>query len=193
MIVCFCESPVARFVEVEIGYAEECAPPLRRVRWCLIVLVSLPLAARAQPTWVDVREAERAFEEFSAPATASKIAPRARSLRAPTLGAGHGCGNSSCTQGKGSGASSGTRASTAVPHPADPHRRAGDGLCRARAGHRRGPRWPRRGAGERATIRPSAAPEVKPVTFWEDWTGGMADYAAAAGLAYAEPSGSEVV
>ena len=38
-------------------------------------------------------------------------------------------------------------------------------------------------AGERATIRASAAPEVTPVTFWEDWTGGMADHAAAAGLA----------
>lgn len=38
-------------------------------------------------------------------------------------------------------------------------------------------------AGERATIKGSAAPEVKPVTFWEDWTGGMADHAAAAGLA----------
>ena len=40
-------------------------------------------------------------------------------------------------------------------------------------------------AGERATVRGTAAPEVKPVTFWEDWTGGMADHAAAAGLASA--------
>jgi len=37
-------------------------------------------------------------------------------------------------------------------------------------------------AGERATVRGNAAPEVKPVTFWEDWTGGMADHAAAGGL-----------
>ncbi|MBI5542561.1 MAG: VWA domain-containing protein [Deltaproteobacteria bacterium] len=38
-------------------------------------------------------------------------------------------------------------------------------------------------AGERATVRGKSAPELKPVTFWEDWTGGMADHAAAAGLA----------
>ena len=38
-------------------------------------------------------------------------------------------------------------------------------------------------AGERATVSGSAAPAVKPVTFWEDWTGGMADHAAATGLA----------
>ncbi|HEY3448074.1 MAG TPA: VIT domain-containing protein [Myxococcales bacterium] len=37
-------------------------------------------------------------------------------------------------------------------------------------------------SGERATVRGAAAPEVKPVAFWEDWTGGMADHAAA-GLA----------
>ena len=37
-------------------------------------------------------------------------------------------------------------------------------------------------AGERATVKGNGAPEVKPVTFWEDWTGGMADHAAAAGL-----------
>ena len=38
-------------------------------------------------------------------------------------------------------------------------------------------------AGERATVAGAAAPQVKPVTFWEDWTGGMADHAAAAGMA----------
>ncbi len=38
-------------------------------------------------------------------------------------------------------------------------------------------------AGERATVRAGAAPEVKPVTFWEDWTGGMADHASASVLA----------
>jgi len=34
-------------------------------------------------------------------------------------------------------------------------------------------------AGERATVDGKDAPQVKPVTFWEDWTGGMADHAAA--------------
>src|SRR4051812_44027683 len=34
-------------------------------------------------------------------------------------------------------------------------------------------------AGERATVNGKDAPQVKPVTFWEDWTGGMADHAAA--------------
>lgn len=35
-------------------------------------------------------------------------------------------------------------------------------------------------AGERATVNGKDAPQVKPVTFWEDWTGGMADHAATA-------------
>lgn len=37
-------------------------------------------------------------------------------------------------------------------------------------------------AGERATVDGRGAPALKPVTFWDDWTGGMADHAAAAGL-----------
>jgi tetratricopeptide (TPR) repeat protein len=44
-------------------------------------------------------------------------------------------------------------------------------------------------AGEQALVKGKAAPEVKPVTFWEDWTGGMADHkalssAAGAGTLY---------
>lgn len=39
---------------------------LRPVRWCLFVLALLPVAAQAQPTWVDVYAAEQAFEEFRA-------------------------------------------------------------------------------------------------------------------------------
>ncbi|MCA9624582.1 MAG: FecR domain-containing protein, partial [Myxococcales bacterium] len=31
-------------------------------------------------------------------------------------------------------------------------------------------------AGEEATAKGTAAPEVKPVAFWDDWTGGMADF-----------------
>jgi len=38
-------------------------------------------------------------------------------------------------------------------------------------------------AGERATVNGKDAPQVKPVTFWEDWTGGMADHAAVTALA----------
>jgi len=38
-------------------------------------------------------------------------------------------------------------------------------------------------AGERATVNGKDAPQVKPVTFWEDWTGGMADHAAAMAVA----------
>jgi len=38
-------------------------------------------------------------------------------------------------------------------------------------------------AGERATVNGKDAPQVKPVTFWEDWTGGMADHAAATAMA----------
>lgn len=37
-------------------------------------------------------------------------------------------------------------------------------------------------AGERATVTGKSAPVLKPVAFWDDWTGGMADHAAAAGL-----------
>jgi len=37
-------------------------------------------------------------------------------------------------------------------------------------------------AGERATIKGKAAPKVGPVSFWEDWTGGMADRSLRAGL-----------
>ncbi len=37
-------------------------------------------------------------------------------------------------------------------------------------------------AGERATVTGKGAPALKPVAFWDDWTGGMADHAAAAGL-----------
>jgi Ca-activated chloride channel family protein len=36
-------------------------------------------------------------------------------------------------------------------------------------------------AGERATLRTGAAPQVKPVAYWEDWTGGMADQRLAGG------------
>lgn len=37
-------------------------------------------------------------------------------------------------------------------------------------------------AGERATIKGKSAPRVAPVSFWEDWTGGMADRSLRAGL-----------
>jgi len=37
------------------------------------------------------------------------------------------------------------------------------------------------GAGELALVKGTAAPEVKPVTFWEDWTGGMGDHGARGG------------
>ncbi|MBK8482266.1 MAG: VWA domain-containing protein [Proteobacteria bacterium] len=46
-------------------------------------------------------------------------------------------------------------------------------------------------AGERLSVVPGQAPKIKPVAFWEDWTGGMADRApgglggAAAGRIYA--------
>lgn len=36
-------------------------------------------------------------------------------------------------------------------------------------------------AGERALLRPGAAPQVAPVAYWEDWTGGMADQRLAGG------------
>ncbi|MBX3182475.1 MAG: FecR domain-containing protein [Polyangiaceae bacterium] len=32
-------------------------------------------------------------------------------------------------------------------------------------------------AGEQATVKGASAPEVAPLGFWDDWTGGMADYA----------------
>jgi tetratricopeptide (TPR) repeat protein/Mg-chelatase subunit ChlD len=38
-------------------------------------------------------------------------------------------------------------------------------------------------AGEEARVSGPAAPQVKPVTFWADWTGGMADHRAAGALA----------
>jgi Ca-activated chloride channel family protein len=38
-------------------------------------------------------------------------------------------------------------------------------------------------AGERATIKGTAAPVVTPVSYWEDWTGGMADQRLAGGAA----------
>lgn len=36
-------------------------------------------------------------------------------------------------------------------------------------------------AGERALLQPGAAPQVAPVAYWEDWTGGMADQRLAGG------------
>ena len=38
-------------------------------------------------------------------------------------------------------------------------------------------------AGERAVLRPGAAPQITPVSYWEDWTGGMADQRLAGGAA----------
>jgi Ca-activated chloride channel family protein len=38
-------------------------------------------------------------------------------------------------------------------------------------------------AGERAVLRPGTAPQVAPVVYWEDWTGGMADQRLAGGAA----------
>ncbi len=35
-------------------------------------------------------------------------------------------------------------------------------------------------AGESAVVKNQSAPQVKPVTLWSDWTGGMADYSSAA-------------
>lgn len=38
-------------------------------------------------------------------------------------------------------------------------------------------------AGEQASLKGDAAPEVKPVAFWNDWTGGMGDHPASSALA----------
>ena len=38
-------------------------------------------------------------------------------------------------------------------------------------------------AGERVILKPGAAPQVSPVAYWEDWTGGMADQRLAGGAA----------